>query len=203
MRKEQCTPMSKPAVIEIIGVGGGGCNAVHYMLEKGMKDVAFFVSDTDQSVLNRFPEQNTIQLGFDALGVGSEPEKVRVEYEKHVDKIKAKFVKGTNIAFIVSSFGGGCGTGAAPVIAKAAKDSGMTTIGVITLPFPFEGKKHEIAIDGVRELSPHVDAMFLLNNQYLLDTQKELSLPSAFKKGDELMCEVVRSIVKKTPCAPQ
>ena len=196
MTEERNALKGNQPMVEIIGVGGGGCNAVNFMMHSGIKDATFLVSDMDQSVLNQFPKQHTIQLGTDGLGAGNRPEKAKVESEKHIEKIRNMFAEGDQATFIVSSFGGGCGTGVAPVIAKAAKETGKITIGIITLPFSFEGNnKYEIAIDGVKELSQNVDAMFLLNNQFLLSTHKELSLIAAFKKGDELMCEVVKSII--------
>ena len=139
-----------PSIIKVIGVGGGGGNAVNHMYNEGIHDVTFVVCNTDNKALLDSPVPNKIQLGKEGLGAGNRPEKARIATEESIEEIKNMFSDGTKMAFITAGMGGGTGTGAAPIIAKVAKDMGILTVGIVTIPFRWEGnKKIDQALDGV------------------------------------------------------
>ena len=131
----------KPNIIKVIGVGGGGGNAVNHMYNEGIHDVSFVVCNTDNKALQDSPVPNKIQLGSEGLGAGNRPEKARQATEESIEDIKKMFSDGTKMAFITAGMGGGTGTGAAPIIAKVAKDMGILTVGIVSIPFRWEGNR--------------------------------------------------------------
>ena len=182
--------------IEVIGVGCGGINVVNHMQMHGFKEVSLAVCDMDASVIHNSKVQEKLLLGSDGLGAGNKPELGQKEAEKKISDIQTLIKKQTKVTFVVTCLGGGCGTGVAPIIARESKKRGIKTIGVATLPFEFEGKiKFSQAIEGIRELAANTDSMFVLNNQYILKHHPELAMNNAFSKADELIGDVVWSII--------
>ena len=156
-------PKSDPnSIIKVVGVGGGGGNAVNHMYNQGIHDVTFAVCNTDKKALEDSPVPFKLQMG-QGLGAGNKPKKGREEAESSIDKIKDMFNDGTKMVFITAGMGGGTGTGASPIIARVAKDLDILTVGIVTIPFAWEGKKKiDTALDGVDELSKNVDADFFI-----------------------------------------
>ena len=186
-----------PSIIKVIGVGGGGGNAVNHMYNEGIHDVTFVVCNTDNKALLDSPVPNKIQLGKEGLGAGNRPEKARIATEESIEEIKNMFSDGTMMAFITAGMGGGTGTGAAPIIAKVAKDMGILTVGIVTIPFRWEGnKKIDQALDGVEEISRNVDALLVINNERLRELYQELTVTNAFAKADDTLCNAARSIAE-------
>ncbi|MBQ8805063.1 MAG: cell division protein FtsZ [Bacteroidaceae bacterium] len=187
----------KPNIIKVIGVGGGGGNAVNHMYNEGIHDVSFVVCNTDNKALQDSPVPNKIQLGSEGLGAGNRPEKARQATEESIEDIKKMFSDGTKMAFITAGMGGGTGTGAAPIIAKVAKDMGILTVGIVTIPFRWEGnRKIDQALDGVEEISRNVDALLVINNERLRELYQELTVTNAFAKADDTLCNAARSIAE-------
>ena len=161
-------PEEKHSIIKVIGVGGGGGNAVNHMYKEGIHDVTFVVCNTDNQALNDSPVPVKLQLGREGLGAGNRPEKARAAAEESLQDIHNMLNDGTRMAFITAGMGGGTGTGAAPVIARVSKEMDILTVGIVTIPFRFEGnKKIDQALDGVEEMSKHVDALLVINNERL------------------------------------
>ena len=186
-----------PSIIKVIGVGGGGGNAVNHMYNEGIHDVTFVVCNTDNKALLDSPVPNKIQLGKEGLGAGNRPEKARIATEESIEEIKNMFSDGTKMAFITAGMGGGTGTGAAPIIAKVAKDMGILTVGIVTIPFRWEGnKKIDQALDGGEEISRNVDALLVINNERLRELYQELTVTNAFAKADDTLCNAARSIAE-------
>ena len=147
-------PEEKHSIIKVIGVGGGGGNAVNHMYREGIHDVTFVVCNTDNQALNDSPVPVKLQLGHEGLGAGNRPAKAKAAAEESIEDIKRMLSDGTRMAFITAGMGGGTGTGAAPVIAQVSKEMGILTVGIITIPFRFEGnRKIDQALDGVEEMS--------------------------------------------------
>lgn len=189
--------------IEIIGVGCGGTNIVNYMQMHGFKDVPLAVCDMDASVLEHSKVQDKLLFGMDGLGAGNNPKLGKSEAEKKMMDIRSIIKGHTKVAFVVACLGGGFGTGASPIIAEEIRKHGIKTFGVVTLPFEFEGKpKINQAMEGLRELATYTDAIFVLNNQYILNHHPELAMNAAFSMADELMGKVVWSIINfmRTNC---
>ena len=189
---------SNHAIIKIIGVGGGGGNAVNYMFQQNIPNVNFVVCNTDKQHLNNSPVPNKLLLGYDithGLGAGNKPEIGRMCAESDREKIKELFSDHTEMVFITAGMGGGTGTGAAPVVAQIAKEAGMLTIGIVTVPFMFEGNKKVLkALDGADEMKKHVDALLVINNENLLGLYKDLNFFNAFGKADDTLANAARSI---------
>ncbi len=182
------------AIIKVVGVGGGGCNAVSYMYKQHIPHINFVVCNTDRQALEGSPVPNKILLG-DGLGAGNRPEVGRKCAEDGREKIATLFTDKTEMVFITAGMGGGTGTGAAPVVAEIAKDAGMLTIGIVTVPFLFEGKKKIFkALDGAEEMKKHVDALLIINNENLVELYKDLNLFNAFEKADDTLANAARSI---------
>lgn len=184
-------------IIKVIGVGGGGCNAVKNMYEEGIADVTFAVCNTDSKSLANSPVPVKVLLGDRGLGVGGKPEKGREEAEGSIDKIKKLLSDETKMVFITAGMGGGTGTGAGPVVAGVAKEMGMLTIGVVTIPFYFEKEKKIIkALKGVEEMRKNVDALLIVNNERLCDvySNTRISVKEAFKCADAILGNAVKSI---------
>ena len=184
-------------IIKVIGVGGGGGNAVNHMYKEGIHDVTFVVCNTDKQILNESPVLHKLQLGSEGLGAGNKPDRGRAAAEESMDDIKEMLSDGCRMAFITAGMGGGTGTGAAPVIAKTAKDMGILTVGIVTIPFLFEGyRKIDQALDGVEEMSKNVDALLVINNERLRHVYSDLSVKNAFGKADDTLSVAAKSIAE-------
>lgn len=185
------------SIIKVIGVGGGGGNAVNNMYKQGIHDVSFVVCNTDAQALKDSPVPERLQLGSEGLGAGNRPEKARQAAEESIDDIKAMLSDGTKMDFITAGMGGGTGTGAAPVIARVSKELGILTVGIVTIPFKFEGnKKIDQALDGVDEMAKHVDALLVINNERLRKVYPDLSLLNGFAKADDTLSVAAKSIAE-------
>ena len=186
--------LTEDSIIKVIGVGGGGCNAVNYMHRQGLKDVSFLVCNTDRQVLIKSSVPNKLQLG-PGLGAGGDPETARQYAEESRDHIREALNDGTQMLFITAGMGGGTGTGASSVVAEVAQEMGILTVGIVTIPFAFEGKrKIEKAMKGVARLAKHVDALLIINNEKLKQIYPELNLLNAFSKSDDVVANAARSI---------
>lgn len=186
-----------PSIIKVIGVGGGGGNAVNHMYLEGFHEVNFVVCNTDSKALSQSPVPCRIQLGPDGLGAGSVPAKAREAAEYSMDAIRALFDDGTKMVFITAGMGGGTGTGAAPVIAHEAKSRGILTVGIVTIPFLFEGEPRiDQALDGVEAIAKEVDALLVINNERLREVYRDLSMPNAFKRADDTLSIAAHSIAE-------
>lgn len=190
-------PEKEHSIIKVIGVGGGGGNAVNHMYREGIHDVSFVLCNTDVQALNDSPVPMHLQLGKEGLGAGTKPAKAREAAEESIEDIKSMLNDGTRMAFITAGMGGGTGTGAAPVIARVSKEMGILTVGIVTIPFRFEGaKKIDQALDGVEEMSKHVDALLVINNERLREIYPDLSLMAAFGKADDTLSVAAKSIAE-------
>ncbi|MCK9160727.1 MAG: cell division protein FtsZ [Bacteroidaceae bacterium] len=193
-------PTDSPKIIKVIGVGGGGGNAVTHMFKEGIHDVTFALCNTDNQVLTKSPVEVKIQLGkniTEGLGAGNRPERARKAAEESTEDIKNLLNDETKMVFITAGMGGGTGTGAAPVIASIAKSMGILTVGIVTIPFLFEGEKKIIqALDGVEEMSHHVDALLVINNERLREIYSDLTLINAFGKADDTLSIAAKSIAE-------
>ena len=188
---------SSPSIIKVIGVGGGGGNAVNHMYNEGIHDVTFVVCNTDNKALQDSPVPHKIQLGSEGLGAGNRPERARKATEESIDAVKNMLNDGTKMVFITAGMGGGTGTGAAPLIAKTAKEMGILTVGIVTIPFKWEGvKKIDQALDGVQEISKNVDALLVINNERLREIYQDFTVVKAFAKADDTLCNAARSIAE-------
>lgn len=186
-----------PSIIKVIGVGGGGGNAVNHMYREGIHDVTFVVCNTDNQALDESPVPIKLQLGHEGLGAGNRPERARDAANESLEDIKQMLNDGCKMAFITAGMGGGTGTGAAPIIAKTAKGMGILTVGIVTIPFLFEGnRKIDQALDGVEEMSKHVDALLVINNERLRDVYSDLSVMNAFGKADDTLSVAAKSIAE-------
>ncbi len=189
-------PMIDPSIIKVIGVGGGGGNAVNHMYNQGFRDVSFVVCNTDNQALKHSPVPLKIQLGG-GLGAGGNPEVARQAAEDAIGKIQEVLKDNTKMVFITAGMGGGTGTGASPVVAKAAHELGILTVGIVTIPFAFEGAmKIRQALEGVAALSEHVDALLVINNEKLREIFADLELSNAFAKADDVLTNAARGIAE-------
>ena len=184
-------------IIKVIGVGGGGCNAVNNMFTEGIKGCSFVVCNTDSMALRSSPVPVKIQMGA-GLGAGTDPIKGRNAALATQEEIDSKVLdKNTKMLFVTAGMGGGTGTGAAPVIAKMAKDKGILTVAVVTLPFRNEGNKAlSRAIDGIHELEKNVDSLLIINNEKLYEYFGDQLIHNAFPKADEVLSTAVRGIIE-------
>ena len=186
------------AQIKVIGIGGGGCNAVNRMIEAGLKGVSYLAVNTDKQALAGSKAETKFQIGeklTKGLGAGANPEVGQKAAEENIDDL-TKFISGSDMVFITAGMGGGTGTGAAPVIAKAAKDQGILTVGVVTRPFTFEGKKRRDHADlGIKFLKKYVDSLVVVPNDKLLQVaEKNTSILEAFNMADEVLKQGVQGI---------
>ena len=184
-------------IIKVIGVGGGGCNAVKNMYSEGIVNVSFAVCNTDSQSLSKSPVPVKIMLGKSGLGAGANPEVGRSEAQNTQEDIKRLLDDGTKMAFVTAGMGGGTGTGAAPVIAGIAKSMGILTVGIITIPFYFEKRKKIVkALQGVEEMRKNVDALLIVNNERLCDVyaDSEITVKDAFKLADNVLSDATKSI---------
>ncbi len=185
-------------IIKVVGVGGGGCNAVRNMYLDKVGGVTYAVMNTDSQSLSRSPVPYKIQLGA-GLGAGGNPEQGKRECEESFEDIRKLLSDGTKMVFVTAGMGGGTGTGAAPLVAGIAKEMGLLTVGVVTIPFYFEKKKKIIkALKGVDEMRKNVDALLIVNNERLCDiySDSELSVKEAFKRADNILMDAVKGIAE-------
>ena len=184
-------------IIKVVGVGGGGCNAVRNMYNEGVEGVTYAVCNTDSQSLSRSPVPVKIMLGKSGLGAGGNPEQGREEAETNINDIIKLLSDGTKMVFVTAGMGGGTGTGAAPVVAGVAKDMGILTVGVVTIPFYFEKNRKIIkALKGVEEMRKNVDALLIVNNERLCDVyaDSDLSVKEAFVRADNILMDAVKGI---------
>ena len=184
-------------IIKVIGVGGGGCNAVSNMYKEGITGVTYAVCNTDSQSLSRYPVPVKVLLGESGLGAGGNPTVGKQEAESNINDIVKLLSDGTKMVFVTAGMGGGTGTGAAPVVAGVAKDMGLLTVGVVTIPFSFEKKRKIIkALKGVDELRKNVDALLIVNNERLCDVyaDSDLSVKEAFLRADGILMNAVKGI---------
>ncbi|WP_294141412.1 cell division protein FtsZ [uncultured Sanguibacteroides sp.] len=193
-------PIQEESIIKVFGVGGGGSNAVNHMCRQGIRGVEFVICNTDIQALRISPVKNRIQIGkelTEGRGAGSLPERGRQSAEESLDYIKTILERNTKMIFITAGMGGGTGTGAAPIIAKQAKELGILTIGIVTIPFNFEGKRRvEQAMAGVDELVEYVDALLIICNEKLRDMYGDLKLSKAFEMADNVLTIAAKSIAE-------
>ena len=190
-------PTDSPKIIKVIGVGGGGGNAVNHMYREGIHDVTFVLCNTDNQALAESPVPVKLQLGrsiTQGLGAGNRPERARDAAEESIEDIKTLLNDGTKMVFITAGMGGGTGTGAAPVIARIAKEMDILTVGIVTI---FEGEKKIIqALDGVERIAQHVDALLVINNERLREIYSDLTFMNAFGKADDTLSIAAKSIAE-------
>lgn len=193
-------PTDSPNIIKVIGVGGGGGNAVSHMYKEGIHDVTFVLCNTDNQALRRSDVPVKITLGKEVtqgLGAGNKPEKAMMAAEESLDELRKMLSDNTKMVFITAGMGGGTGTGAAPVIARIAKDMGILTVGIVTIPFEFEGRRKIIqALNGVEEISKNVDALLVINNERLREIYADLTVTNAFGKADDTLTVAAKSIAE-------
>lgn len=192
----QLANASTPCIIKVIGVGGGGGNAVAQMYRDGIENVSYLVANTDSKALEDNIVPAHLQLG-PGLGAGGNPDKGRELAEDDIEKIASVYNDETEMVFITAGMGGGTGTGASPIFAREARKKGILTIGIVTIPFLFEREvRIDKALDGLETLQKEVDAMLVINNQRLCDIYSDLSVLNAFKRADETLSTAVKSITE-------
>ncbi|WP_320017771.1 cell division protein FtsZ [Labilibaculum manganireducens] len=191
---------NESSIIKVIGVGGGGGNAVNYMYKQGIKDVDFVICNTDAQALETSEIPVKIQLGeslTEGRGAGNKPERGEQSAIENLEDIIEVLADNTKMVFITAGMGGGTGTGAAPVIAKAAKEMGILTVGIVTIPFRFEGRQrlHQ-AIEGINKLKENVDSLLVINNEKLSEIYGDLKLSTAFSKADDVLATAAKGIAE-------
>ena len=193
-------PKNQSNVIKVIGVGGGGSNAINHMFQQGIKGVDFVVCNTDAQALQNSPVPNKIQLGLtltEGLGAGANPEVGQQSAIESMEAIEKMLDTNTKMLFITAGMGGGTGTGAAPVIAQLAKERDILTVGIVTIPFQFEGKiRYEQAMNGVEKLRKQVDSLIVINNNKLREVYGNLGFKAGFSKADEVLATASRGIAE-------
>lgn len=193
-------PKDESSIIKVIGVGGGGSNAVNHMFRLGIKGVDFIICNTDKQALEKSPVPNKIQLGNSltkGLGAGARPEVGRDSALESIDEIKSLLTANTEMVFITAGLGGGTGTGAAPVIASIAKELGILSVGIVTIPFTFEGKKRrEQAEKGLEEMKKYVDTLIVIGNDKLREIYGSLKMTEAFAHADNVLTNAAKSIAE-------
>ena len=190
-------PEEKQNIIKVMGVGGGGSNAVTHMFSEGITGVDFVLCNTDDQALQRSPVENKLHIGKHALGAGNIPAVGRAAAEETEEKIHEILDDGTRMLFITAGMGGGTGTGAAPVVARISKDLGILTVGIVTLPFSFEGKRRQQqAVEGIAELRKYVDALLVISNDKLRQEYGNMKLTEAFKMADDVLKIAAKGIAE-------
>jgi len=193
-------PVERSSIIKVLGIGGGGNNAVNHMFEKGIRDVNFVVCNTDHQALTKSPVPVKVQIGealTEGRGAGSKPEIGRQAAIENIDDVMDALSGNTKMVFITTGMGGGTGTGATPVIAKACREAGLLTIAVVTIPFKSEGKVRIMqAIDGVTDLKDHVDSLLVINNEKLREIYGNQPVSTAFAKADDILTTAVKGIAE-------
>lgn len=200
----ETTPGKSDTIIKVIGVGGGGNNAISHMYSQNIKGVSFVNCNTDLQALNSSPVPNRLLLGPNVThgnGAGNVPEVARLAAEESAEEIAALFDEQTRMVFITAGMGGGTGTGAAPVVARIAKEKNKLTVGIVTIPFFFEGKiKRLKALDGAEEMSKYTDALLVINNERLTEIYSDLDFLNAFHKADDTLTTAACSISEMVTC---
>jgi len=193
-------PVDRSSIIKVIGVGGGGSNAVNHMFKQGIKDVNFIVCNTDAQALSNSPVSIKVQLGeslTEGRGAGNKPEIGRQAAIENLDDVVEVMGGNTKMVFITAGMGGGTGTGAAPVIAKAAKEMGLLTVAIVTIPFRFEGtRRTNQAIEGINEIEKHVDSLLVINNEKLREVCGNLKFSEAFSYADNVLATAAKGIAE-------
>ncbi len=193
-----------PSKIKVIGVGGGGNNAINYMYNLGVRNVTFIVANTDNQALRNSPVPTKVLLGPKTLkgrGAGNDPDKAYAAAEESAPQIDELFDEDTDMVFITAGMGGGTGTGASPVVARIAKERGLLTIGIVTIPFLFEGQKKILkALEGAENLSQYVDALLVINNERISEIYRDLNFMNAFGKADDVLSMAAMSISEIVTC---
>lgn len=190
-------PEEKPNIIKVMGVGGGGSNAVTHMFSEGITGVDFILCNTDDQALQKSPVENKLHLGDHALGAGNVPAVGRQAAEQTEERIREVLQDDTKMLFITAGMGGGTGTGAAPVVARIARELGILTVGIVTLPFSFEGKRRQQqAQEGITELRKQVDALLVISNDKLREEYGNMKLTEAFKKADDVLKIAAKGIAE-------
>jgi cell division protein FtsZ len=193
-------PKNQSSIIKVLGVGGGGSNAVNHMFSQGIEGVDFIVCNTDSQALEMSPVPNKMQLGInltDGRGAGSIPEVGRNAAIEDLDRIRDILEKKTKMLFITAGMGGGTGTGAAPIIAKASKELGILTVGIVTIPFAFEGRKRrQQAEEGIKDMKKCVDTLLVICNDRLRELYGNLSVSEAFGKADNVLTTAAKGIAE-------
>ncbi|MEA2105743.1 MAG: cell division protein FtsZ [Bacteroidota bacterium] len=193
-------PVDRSSIIKVIGVGGGGSNAVNHMFKQGIKDVNFIVCNTDAQALSNSPVSIKVQLGeslTEGRGAGNKPEIGRQAAIENLDDVVEVMGGNTKMVFITAGMGGGTGTGAAPVIAKAAKEMGLLTVAIVTIPFRFEGSRRtNQAIEGINEIEKHVDSLLVINNEKLREVCGNLKFSEAFSYADNVLATAAKGIAE-------
>ena len=183
------------SIIKVVGVGGGGSNAVDHMFETGIDDVSFLIINTDKQALDGSNIPNKLLISEKGLGAGAKPEIARNFAEQYAETIRQALSDGTEMVFITAGMGGGTGTGAAPIVAQISHELGILTVGIVTIPFKFEGKKKILmALDGVKAIEKWCDALLVVNNNRLIDIYPDLNFGNAFSKADDTLTTAAKSI---------
>ena len=193
-------PVNRSSIIKVVGVGGGGSNAVNHMYRLGIKDVNFVVCNTDAQALNNSPVPLRVQLGAsltEGRGAGNKPEVGKEAAIESLDEIKDALSGNTRMVFITAGMGGGTGTGAAPIIAKASKDLGVLTVGIVTIPFKNEGPRRiSQALDGIAEMEKYVDSLLVINNEKIREMYGDLRVSEAFSRADDVLAIAAKGIAE-------
>jgi len=188
------------ADIKVVGVGGGGGNAINYMFRQGIRDVDFVVCNTDSQALNASPVTSKVQLGASLTqgrGAGNKPEIGKQAANENIEDVKKALSKNTKMVFVTAGMGGGTGTGGAPVIAEACSEAGYLTVGIVTIPFRNEGKRRiNQAIEGIMELEGHVDALLVINNERIREMYGDFGISEAFAKADNILATAAKGIAE-------
>jgi len=193
-------PVDRSSIIKVVGIGGGGGNAVNHMYNEGIKDVNFVVCNTDAQALSRSPVAVQVQLGeslTEGRGAGNKPETGREAAIESLDQVMDILSSNTKMVFLTAGMGGGTGTGAIPIIAKAAREQGILTVAIITIPFRFEGQRRiNQAIEGIHELGQHVDSLLVINNEKLREVAGNMKLSEAFSHADNILAAAAKGIAE-------
>ena len=193
-------PTGNKSIIKVIGVGGGGSNAVNHMYNQGIKDVEFVICNTDAQALKSSPVPLKLQIGAnltEGLGAGADPEVGEKSAIESIEDIKAAMGQNTKMVFITAGMGGGTGTGAAPIVAKIAKELNILTVGIVTAPFMFEGKKKmAVAKAGIESLRENCDTVLVILNDKLREIYGNLAIRTAFSKADDILSTAAKSIAE-------
>ena len=197
-------PVDRSSIIKVLGIGGGGSNAVNHMFRKGIKDVNFIVCNTDQQALTKSPVPVRVQIGettTEGLGAGSQPERGRASAVENLDDVMKALSGNTKMVFITAGMGGGTGTGATPVIARACREAGYLTVAVVTIPFRSElSQRIRLAISGISELKDEVDSLIVINNERLREIYGDEGVSAAFARADDVLANAVKGIAEIITC---
>jgi cell division protein FtsZ len=197
-------PVERSSIIKVLGIGGGGSNAVNHMFRKGIKDVNFVVCNTDQQALSQSPVPVRVQIGettTEGLGAGSQPERGRDAAIENIEDVMNALSGNTKMVFITAGMGGGTGTGATPVIAKACKEAGYLTVAVVTIPFRSElNQRIKLAIRGINDLKDKVDSLIVINNERLREIYGDEGVSAAFARADDVLANAVKGIAEIITC---